>query len=74
MVLDVKTKDEKRSLTYTIQNIVAKTSLNLDHDLVLNTINTTLKNTEYNPKRFPGLFLRFRHPKCVIIIFRNGKM
>ncbi len=74
MVLDVKPKDEIRSLTYTIQNIVAKTSLNLDHEIVLNTIKTTLKNTEYNPERFPGLFLRLRHPKCVIIIFRNGKI
>jgi transcription initiation factor TFIID TATA-box-binding protein len=74
MVLDVKQKDEIRSLTYVIQNIVVKTSLNIAHDFDLKKISEGLSNTEYNSERFPGLFLRFRHPKCVIIIFRNGKL
>lgn len=74
MVLDVKSEDEIRTLTYIIQNIVAKITLNIDKEIVLNEINTTLNNTEYNPERFPGLFLRFKHPKCVIIIFKNGKL
>lgn len=74
MVLDVKQEDEIRNFTYTIQNIVVKTSLNLEKDLVLRKIDTNLNNTEYNPERFPGLFKRFKNPKCVIIIFRNGKL
>jgi len=74
MVLDVKSEDEIRTLTYIIQNIVAKITLNIDKEFVLNEINITLNNTEYNPERFPGLFLRFKHPKCVIIIFKNGKL
>jgi transcription initiation factor TFIID TATA-box-binding protein len=74
MVLNVKTKDEIRNLTYIIQNIVVKILLNIESEIILNTINTTLNNTEYNPERFPGLFLRFKHPKCVVIIFSNGKL
>jgi len=74
MVLDVKPEDEIKSLTYTIQNIVVKLSLNLGEDLALRKIDAQLENTEYNPERFPGLFIRFRHPKCVSIIFRNGKL
>jgi len=74
MVLDVKPEDEIKSLTYTIQNIVVKLSLNLGVDLALRKIDAQLENTEYNPERFPGLFIRFSHPKCVSIIFRNGKL
>jgi len=74
MVLNVKPEDENRSLTYTIQNIVVKTSLNIEEDLVLKNINVKTNNTEYNPERFPGLFMRFKNPKCVVIIFRNGKL
>ena len=33
-----------------------------------------VKNTEYNKERFPGLFFRITDPKCVVIIFRTGKM
>lgn len=74
MVLDLTPEDEFRSLTYSIQNIVVKTSLNIGEDLVLKNINVKLSNTEYNPEQFPGLFIRFKYPKCVIIIFRNGKI
>ncbi|MFX0105514.1 MAG: hypothetical protein ACFE75_08490, partial [Candidatus Hodarchaeota archaeon] len=74
MVLDVKPEDKRRSLTYSIQNIVVKTSLNIGEELVLKNIHIKESNTEYNPERFPGLFMRFKHPKCVIIIFRNGKL
>jgi transcription initiation factor TFIID TATA-box-binding protein len=74
IVIDVKSKDELRSLTYTIQNIVIRSSLSLDNDLALGKINSKINNTEYNPERFPGLFIRFKHPKCVTIVFRNGKL
>ena len=74
MVLDVKPEDDIRSLTYAIQNIVVKSSLNTEKSLDLNRISVELHNTEYNSERFPGLFVRLKHPKCVIIIFKNGKL
>ncbi|MFX0036677.1 MAG: TATA-box-binding protein [Candidatus Hermodarchaeota archaeon] len=74
MDLDIKSKDEIKSLTYTIENIVVKTSLNIEGKLDLNKIRDKLIDTEYNPERFPGLFIRFKHPKCVFIIFRNSKI
>jgi transcription initiation factor TFIID TATA-box-binding protein len=74
MVLDIAPEDDIRSLTYVIQNIVVKASLNTERMLDLNKIVGNLQNAEYNPGRFPGLFIRFKHPKCVAIVFRNGKL
>ncbi len=74
MVLRIKLKDDKRSLSYVIQNIVVKEILNQEENFDLNEISINLSNTEYNTKRFPGLFIRFTHPRCVIIFFRNGKL
>jgi transcription initiation factor TFIID TATA-box-binding protein len=74
MNIDLTSEDRGRILTYTIQNIVAKTSLNLGEKIDLNKVSEELQNTEYNSERFPGLFVRESHPKCVIILFRNGKM
>lgn len=74
MDLDISLKDDLRSLDYVIQNIVVKTSLEIGENLDLNRISVELKNTEYNSERFPGLFARISHPKCVIIIFKNGKL
>ena len=69
-----KSKEEKNSLTYTIQNIVVKLVLNIKSDMDLIKILKHVKNTEYNKERFPGLFFRITDPKCVVIIFRTGKM
>ena len=74
MIFEKKSKEETRNLTYTIQNIVVKCSLNLNSDIDLINLANTIKNTEYDKKRFPGLFFRMTNPKCVIIIFRTGKM
>ncbi|MFX0141198.1 MAG: hypothetical protein ACFFDN_46595, partial [Candidatus Hodarchaeota archaeon] len=74
MVLDITSKEDIRSLTYTIQNIVVKTSLNIEENFDLRKISEKISNTEYNSERFPGLFMRFKYPKCLIIIFRNGKL
>lgn len=61
---------------YTIQNIVVKADLHLDLDqnLDLEKISKEIENVDFDKKRFPGLFLRRLDPKCVVIIFRNGKM
>ena len=72
MVLEKISNEEKSSLTYTIQNIVVKSALN--SDIELEKIISNIENTEYDKERFPGLFFRIKDPKCVCIIFRNGKM
>jgi transcription initiation factor TFIID TATA-box-binding protein len=69
-----KEEEEARSLTYAIQNIVVKVILNQKSDLNLERITEEISNVEYDKSRFPGLFLRILDPKCVAIIFRNGKM
>ena len=74
MEVNEKSEEKARSLTYTVQNIVVKADLNLNSDLDLDEITKKIKNVEYDKSRFPGLFLRILDPKCVAIIFRNGKM
>jgi len=74
MVLVAKPKEEKNSLTYSLQNFVVKSCLNLEKDLDLTLLANKLNNSQYDSNRFPGLFLRFSNPKCVVIIFRNGKL
>ena len=76
MEIKKKSIQATRSLTYIVQNIVVKADLGIDPDLTLDLekITKTINNVEYNKKRFPGLFLRILDPKCVAIIFRNGKM
>ncbi|MHA2180670.1 MAG: TATA-box-binding protein [Promethearchaeota archaeon] len=74
MVLEVELKKDTSSLTYSIQNFVVKSQLAIEEDLDLKLLSNTLNNTQYDSHRFPGLFIRFSHPKCVIIIFRNGKL
>jgi transcription initiation factor TFIID TATA-box-binding protein len=74
MVLEVKSKGNSSSLTYTIQNIVVKSSLNINRNVNLALLSENLKNTQYDKNRFPGLFMRFKHPKSSIILFSNGKL
>ena len=74
MSIEVKLSENKDNLTYCIQNIVVKSTLNTKKELDLKVLNEKLDNTQYNSSRFPGLFARFNHPRCVIIIFRNGKL
>lgn len=74
MVLVAKPKEEKNSLTYSLQNFVVKSRLPIEEDLDLNLLANKLNNSQYDSNRFPGLFFRISQPKCVIIIFRNGKL
>ncbi|MHA1986638.1 MAG: TATA-box-binding protein [Promethearchaeota archaeon] len=74
MVLEVKPQKEKTSLTYSLQNFVVKSLLPIKEDLDLIVLKSKFDNAQYDSNRFPGLFLRFTNPKCVVIIFRNGKM
>ena len=74
MVIAAKPKEEKNSLTYSIQNLVVKSRLPIEEDLDLKLLSNELDNSQYDPDRFPGLFIRYSQPKCVFIIFRNGKL
>ena len=74
MVLKAKSNENRSSLTYIVQNIVVKSSLDINNPLDLKLLSSKLENFQYNPDRFPGLFARFKRPKCVIIIFKNGKL
>ena len=62
----------RNSLTYVIQNIVVR--IDLKCNLNLDNIGECLSNSSYDPRRFPGLFLRINAPKSVLIIFRSGKI
>ncbi|TFG07917.1 MAG: hypothetical protein EU539_03795 [Promethearchaeota archaeon] len=75
-----KKSDETRSLTYTIQNIVVKANLFITDDLKQEKLTLNIEeiskkwdNTEFK-NRFPGLFIRFTDPKCVIILFSSGNL
>ena len=74
MVLEMKAKEDKSSLTYIIQNIVVKSILKIEKDLDLIFLSKKLKDSKYDKDRFPGLFIKFSRPKSSIIIFRNGKL
>lgn len=74
MLIEAKSNKVTSSLTYTIQNIVVKSSLNVEYELNLSLLASTINNTQYEKSRFPGLFIRFHNPKCVVIIFRSGKL
>jgi transcription initiation factor TFIID TATA-box-binding protein len=64
--------DVRKELEIEIQNVVATASLNQSFNLP--DILKTFRNTQYNPKRFPGLVFRLNRPKTATLIFRTGKM
>ena len=74
MVLEAESNDNLNSLTYSIQNIVVKSALNIETKLDLVRLSKNLNDSKYDSTRFPGLFTRYNHPKCAIIIFSNGKL
>jgi len=55
-----------------IQNVVAVGTLDQRIDLL--SILKVFRNTEYRPKRFPGLVFRLKRPKTTTLIFKSGKM
>jgi len=61
-----------RNLEIEIQNVVA--SAKLDQRFNLLDIEKIFSNTEYRPKKFPGLVFRLKRPKTATLIFSTGKM
>jgi transcription initiation factor TFIID TATA-box-binding protein len=56
-----------------ICNIIA--SLNSNQSLDLKKIAAQCSDkVKYKPGKFPGLSLKFQHPKATILLFRSGKM
>jgi transcription initiation factor TFIID TATA-box-binding protein len=65
-------QDEKPLIEFTIQNVVASVTMKQTFNLV--DIHKIVPNSEYNPKKFPGLVYRIKRPKSSTLIFRTGKM
>ena len=63
---------EGLDLEIAIQNVVASASVNQEFNL--EDIMKNFMNTEYRPKRFPGLVFRLKRPKTATLIFSTGKM
>jgi transcription initiation factor TFIID TATA-box-binding protein len=63
-----------------LTNIVATCKItfidfkNNNEVLDLYKISSSCKNSEYNPKRFPGVLIRISEPKVTARIFKTGKM
>jgi transcription initiation factor TFIID TATA-box-binding protein len=60
------------SAKYRIENIVISVVLKRDIDLHL--IADAYNDVEFNMNKFPGVCIRILHPKCTILLFKNGKM
>ena len=65
-------QDEKPLIHFTIQNVVASVTMEQTFNLV--DIHKIVPNSEYNPKKFPGLVYRIKRPKASTLIFSTGKM
>ena len=65
-------KTSRKKSVYTIQNIVATTSL--EKPIPLTKLARTQPNTEYNPETFPGLVLRIKEPKSAVLVFSSGNL
>ncbi len=63
-------KDNKYNIV--VQNVVATASIGTKMDLV--AIFRTFMDTEYRPKKFPGLVFRLKRPKTATLIFTTGNM
>ncbi len=55
-----------------VQNIVA--TADLEAELNLDALATSLDNVEYEPEQFPGLVHRMSKPKVVFLLFGSGKI
>jgi transcription initiation factor TFIID TATA-box-binding protein len=66
------TIEEKPLIHFTIENVVASVTMEQTFNLV--DIHKIVPNSEYNPKKFPGLVYRVKRPKSSTLIFSTGKM
>jgi transcription initiation factor TFIID TATA-box-binding protein len=62
----------KAKPTYTVQNMVASGSI--DMEINLNVLAVKLENTEYEPEQFPGLVYKLRGTNATFLLFTNGQI
>ncbi|XP_050501167.1 uncharacterized protein LOC126881141 [Diabrotica virgifera virgifera] len=55
-----------------LQNCLSTVDLQVNLDL--ETINARTRNSEFNPSRFHGVIMRLREPRTTALIFRSGKI
>ena len=58
--------------TLRIENVVASAKVAESLDLPL--ISSSIKDAEYNKKRFPGVVIRMQDPKIAALVFGSGKV
>lgn len=54
-----------------IQNVVS--SADIRQNLDLNEIARKIKESRYEPEKFPGLVLKLKDPKAALLVFNSGK-
>ena len=57
-----------------VENVVSTFTIDTKNNFKLHDIASKCGNSEYNPRRFNGLIMRTKNPKCTSMIFRNGKV
>ncbi len=67
-----KSKAKKGKPSFTVENIVASASMNVELDLY--SIAYKVKNVEYEPEQFPGAIFKLKEPKSSLLLFKNGKI
>lgn len=55
-----------------LTNIFAKITFSIPFDL--SEIKNKLRNSEYVPKKFNGLILKYTNPRTTFVLFRTGKV
>jgi len=64
--------DDQPIISIKVQNVVATVNFGMPVDL--DKISQTVRNAEYNPKRFQAVILRIREPRTTALLFASGKM
>mmetsp|Transcript_40613 Transcript_40613/g.65296 ORF Transcript_40613/g.65296 Transcript_40613/m.65296 type:complete len:245 (+) Transcript_40613:55-789(+) len=64
---------EKNVVKPRIKGVMSRMNLAVEQ-IDLLSLTQKMRNTEYNPKRYPGLILRSRQPRSVASIFASGKV
>ena len=72
IISDEELEDAFGDMTPQIVNIVATVNLSCEFDLL--KIAMSLRNAEYNPRRFPSVIVKISEPRATGLIFKNGKM
>ena len=71
-IIQYKTEMGGHRAKFSVENIVSSVKLNQEIDIEM--ISTRFRDVNYNANKFPGINIRFKQPKCVVLLFKNGKM